>query len=166
MMTIKDLQARLGMTEWPVRRLLDAVAPLLQAQLHRKPGQPLQVDPAAIGLLERAKILMDRGTPRAQLVEVLQAELQPQQQTSANGSGDAGKSEQTPLHPASTSGELVAELRRQIERLEDDKAWLQRLLEEQAAQLQAALPAVSEGRQRMGRLAHLRAFFTGNWGVD
>lgn len=147
MLTLKELQIRLGMSEWPVRRLLDALAPLLQGQLHRKPGQPLQVDSAALGLLERAKVLMERGTARGDLVQVLQGELQGLERVNANASSDAGKSEQT--------DDLVAELRRVIERLETDNDWLKARLEERMV----ALPANSQGR--LSRLQALRVVLLG-----
>jgi len=148
MLTLKELQARLGMSEWPVRRLLDALAPLLQGQLHRKPGQPLQVDSAALGLLERAKVLLDQGTTRGELVEVLQGELQGLERANANASADAGKSEQD-------DSKLVAELRRVIERLETDNDWLKARFEERMA----ALPANSQGR--LTRLRALRVLLLG-----
>lgn len=149
MLTLKDVQNRLGMGEWPVRRLLDALAPLLQGQLHRKPGQPMQVDSAALGLLERAKALMDQGVTRANLVQVMQGELQGLERAAANGRADGGNS-------VPTNDDLVAALRQTIERLERDNDWLKARLEERMA----ALPEESQGR-RMGRLAHLRAAILG-----
>lgn len=148
MLTLKELQTRLGMSEWPVRRMLDAVAPLLQGQLHRKPGQPLQVDSAALGLLERAKVLMERGTARGDLVQVLQGELQGMERANVNANSNASKSEQS-------DGELVAELRRVIDRLEHDNDWLKARLEERMT----ALPANSQGR--LTRLQALRVVLLG-----
>jgi len=159
MLTLKELQDRLAMNEWPLRRLIDAVAPLLQGQLHRKPGQPLQVDSAALGLLDRAKVLFERGTPRSHLVEVLQGELQGLQRSAANTSADVSNYQQIPLQsPTAPSAELVDVLKRQVDDLRGERDRLLGLLEQGA---QAALPASTQSHQRLGRWAALRAVVSG-----
>jgi hypothetical protein len=155
MLTLKELQARLALTEWPLRRLLDALQPLLTDMMHRKQGQAIRVDSAAIGLLERAKELMGKGVPRSMLVQVLQGEMQEEQQDVANARVGDGNNEQSLLQ---VETELVGELKNVIQFLRDDNAWLKQRLHEKEEQLQLILPSESKSRlsftQRIKAVVH------------
>lgn len=163
MLTLKDLEARLAMNEWPLRRLLDALQPLMRDTMHRKQGQAIRVDSSAIGLLERAKELMGKGTPRSRLVEVLQAEMQGgqqgQQPDAAKPRADAGNNEQTGVQNES---ELVNELRNQIQLLREDNSWLKDRLQEKEEQLQRVLPIQSEGRKLLSLTQRIQVLFNGH----
>lgn len=163
MLTLKDLEARLAMNEWPLRRLLDALQPLLRDTMRRKQGQAIRVDSSAIGLLERAKELMDKGTPRSRLVEVLQDELQEGQQggqaNAAKARADAGNYEQTGVQHESV---LVNELRSQIQLLREDNVWLKERLQDKEEQLQRVLPSQTEGRKLLSLTQRIKVLLNGH----
>jgi hypothetical protein len=158
MLTLKELQARLGLNEWPLRRLLDALQPLLNDAMHRKQGHAIRVNSSAIGLLERAKELLDKGVPRRMLAQALQAELQEGQQDVAKRKGDAGNNEQGRVQD---DIELVSELKNVIQFLRDDNAWLKQRLQEKEEQLQLVLPSESDSRRALSFSQRMKVLVNG-----
>ena len=162
MLTIDVLSDRMGLSAWQTRRIIYALKPILHGLYRSVPGQPLTVDSNALGILDRAKELRDKGVPLNGLAEVMQEELH----SASNGNSEAQNGLQVSKQElANQSQELVNELRERvkdlqtrIEELKADKS----SLANQVKELQTlALPSNSEGRKQLTRWQHLVQVFTG-----
>ena len=140
MLTVGVLSNRLGLSIWQTRRLIYALKPVLQGLLKSKPGQPLEVSPQAIGILERAAQLRGSGIPLSGLAAIVQDELG----ENGNEHGDGQPKLQTlALEHANPPQGLISELRAritdlqtQIEELRRDKLYLQEQLARALEQLE------------------------------
>jgi len=134
MLTISDLSARLGLSEWQTRRLIYALRPVLRDLLVSARGRPLEVSPQAIGILERAAQLKASGIPLGRLAEVVQGELGG---NGKHGNGADPEPQTLALEPANhlqalleAKDALIEELRRDRDHWRELALRLQTRLEE------------------------------------
>jgi len=147
MLTVGDLSSRLGLSEWQTRRIIYALRPVLGDLLTSAKGRPLEVNPQAIGILERAAQLKASGIPLGKLAEVVQSELGGNGKERSNGDSEA---QTLALEPANhlqalleAKNEIIAELRRERDHWRD----LALRLEQRVEELQRlALPAPRKKR--------------------
>ncbi len=158
MLSVKEIAARLGLSEWQARRLLYACKPLLNGmQGYGSHGEWL-INPQAIGLLERAKDLRAQGIRLQELCSQLAADLNP----SPNGSSS------DPLQSSASREQgdeqaLIHTLKEQIEYLKGENAWLRAKLDETLARI-PALPAPASAGQgpRLSRWQALKIAILGH----
>ena len=134
MLTIGDLSARLGLSEWQTRRLIYTLRPVLQGLLISAKGKPLQVKPQAIGILDRAAQLKASGVPLTRLAQVLRSELGRDGEPGSDGDSGA---QTLALEPAKhlqalleAKEAMIAELRQDRDKWRDLALKLQSQVEE------------------------------------
>jgi len=160
MLTVEVLSNRLGLSIWQTRRLIYALRPVLQGLLKSTPGQPLEVSPQAIGILERAAQLKASGVALSGLASVVQDELRENGDERGDGQSEG---QALALEHASPLQGLISELRAritdlqvQIEELRRDKLYLQEQLARTLEQLEdlqrRALPPAGSRRWSWARL--------------
>lgn len=146
MWTLKEMQDRLGLSRDQNWRLINAVSPLLEERdlLRRERGRSIQISPQSVDLLERAKVLHDRGTAYDDLATVLRHELEPP----TNGESESRESATVPRQTANGLPDgwqrYVEHLEGELERRDKTIGWLQGQLgevkEERDEFQQLALP--------------------------
>ncbi len=75
MLELKDLQERCGLSEHQVRRLVRALAPVLQGRVKRGKDNRLLLDTSALAIMERAVALWRDGLPLHDLSQTLAKEM-------------------------------------------------------------------------------------------
>ncbi|MFB6271979.1 MAG: hypothetical protein ABEL51_03690 [Salinibacter sp.] len=167
MMTRKDLQKRLGISEDQLYRLDSAIRPVLEARGLRggSRGSAIQYDPQAISLFERAMELQSRGTALSDLVNALESELGGTHESHQNGHDEDARNSADPARMlVDELRERISEYQRREERWEAERQRLLAMLEGRDEQIRALMPGRSEdhtpapdnGTSRMGRLQALR----------
>jgi len=145
MLTVEMLSSRLGLSPWQVRRLIYALRPVLDGFVVSAKGRPLEINPQAIGILERAIQLRSSGVPLGELAKVLQSELHgttlsptEEEDASVSVAQEAAKLVQEVL---AAKDALIEELRRERDYWRDLALKLQTQMEELQ---RLALPAPKE----------------------
>lgn len=162
MFDLNDLERATGFSKDQLRDRLGALGATLAKDRQQGPrGKTLVGDPT-LAALRRLKELEDGGLSPKVAVERVSDELE---NTELAGSPNVGEAS-----PSSTkvADVLIEELRHDKEHLremlkakDDELARVIALLEQAQAQLQAMLPASSDGRQRLSRLVALRIALLG-----
>lgn len=156
MLELKAVADRLGLSEHSARRLLRALAPMVDDHIKRGKDNRLLIQSGALAILDRAASLWSDGQTLQDLSKTIQHELGKASTDHANGLAPNRE------NPASDHHCGACDVRDQmIQELRADKARLLEQLDTAQDQVRAMLPSVSEGRRRMGRWAHLRAVVLG-----
>lgn len=168
MMTRKDLQKRLGVSEDQLYRLDSAIRPVLEPRDLRggSRGSAIQYDPQAISLFERAMELQSRGTALSDLESALESELNGAHEPHQNGHDEDARNSADPARIlVDELRERINEYQRREERWEAERQRLLAMLEDRDDQLKALMPGRSEDHnsepvanvnERMGRWQALR----------
>lgn len=132
MWTLKEMQDRLGLSRDQNWRLINAVSPILEERdlLRRERGRSTQISPQAIDLLERAKVLHDRGTAYDDLATVLRHELEPATNRESEPRQSATDLRQSANGLPDGWQRYVEHLESELERRDETIGWLQGQLEE------------------------------------
>lgn len=151
MLSVKDIAARLGLSEWGARRLLYACKPLLHGMHGYGSHGEWLISPQAISLLERARELRAQGIRLQDLCSRLASEME----LSTNGSPADPLQARASREQSSEQGDLIAALREQIELLKSENAWLRAKLDETLSRLPALPPAPKLSRWQALKIAIL-----------
>jgi len=148
MLTVEMLANRLGLSLWQTRRLIYALRPILQGMVVSAKGRPLEVDPQAIGILERAAYLKASGVPLTEVAKVVQRELSPIAEISTDK--DIGM-QSLAQEPANVMQEVLKAKEALIEELRKERDYWREMALKLQGQVEAlqrlALPAPKEDRR-------------------
>lgn len=154
MLGVKDLAKHFALSERAIHRRLTVIGGL------RLPGVELtgkgyRVADQGLAVLGRVLELERDGSTIEAAAKIVVEELK----TSSNG--DQHSADDRQEGDESVSNELVQTLREQIERQDDEIAFLREQLRSSQDQIQSMLPSETEGRRRLSRWAAIKAVFTG-----
>lgn len=154
MFTVNDLAKRFGLHPKSVRERLNGLSPLVEPHMERGRNNAILLTDSGLSIFDRLIQLEQDGHTMATAVQQMLNERSYQEET-------RGQPADIPGAASRHTDLLIDELRSRIKSLEEDKSYLQDQLNHAQSQIQAMLPAESEGRRRHSRWKYLKAVFTG-----
>lgn len=134
MLTIEDLSDALGLSEYQVRRRLDALDDLISDHRKRGENSKILIDSGGLEMLRRLETLRKEGLTISEAVEEIREET--------------GEGESANQREASASQEL---LRERIDHLENENKYLRKQLDRKEDQIQQLLPGEVEKKSPIQR---------------
>lgn len=165
MLELRAIADRVGLSEHQTRRVLRALAPVLESRTKRGRDNRILIDTNGLAIIERGVELWKDGNPLNGLCDAVTAELADVPSARADG---VTKGPSNPTEPKSIQRQidfdptaaLVDLLKQQIEHQNEELLEMRRRLQALEERV-PALPSSSESRKRLTVGERIRAAFTG-----
>ena len=131
MMDLKAVQDRMGLSRDQLRRLFDAIRPVLEERslAHAAQGRAIQIDPQAIPIFERANDLKARGVALKSLADALRSEIEHDDEPHENGHNRSAHNPAEACPSWQAKAELIEYLKSELESRDETIRWLRERVE-------------------------------------